>query len=74
MKRDSINYLIVGSVVLAALGLLLYVLYRLTGGVDENTRYHVHYPNVGGLRQGTPVTYEGYKIGVVAAIDPVRNG
>ncbi len=74
MKRDSINYLIVGSVVLTALGLLLYVLYRLTGGVDENTRYHVHYPNVGGLRQGTPVTYEGYKIGVVAAIDPVRNG
>jgi phospholipid/cholesterol/gamma-HCH transport system substrate-binding protein len=74
MKRDSINYLVVGLVVLAGLGMLLYALYRLTGGVDENTRYFVQYPNVGGLSEGTPVTYEGYKIGSVVAIEPMREG
>jgi phospholipid/cholesterol/gamma-HCH transport system substrate-binding protein len=74
MKRDNINYLAVGSVVLAAFVLLLYMLYRLTGGVDENDAYVVYYPNVGGLGEGTPVTYEGYKIGSVAAITPQRQG
>ncbi|MCU7854064.1 MAG: MCE family protein [Candidatus Thiodiazotropha sp. (ex Monitilora ramsayi)] len=72
MKRDNINYLAVGSVVLIAFVLLLYMLYRLTGGVDENDVYTVYYPNVGGLGEGTPVTYEGYKIGSVTGIWPER--
>jgi phospholipid/cholesterol/gamma-HCH transport system substrate-binding protein len=72
MKRDNINYLVVGSLVLAAFLLLLYMLYRLTGGVDENDLYTVYYPNVGGLGEGTPVTYEGFKIGSVKGIWPER--
>jgi phospholipid/cholesterol/gamma-HCH transport system substrate-binding protein len=72
MRRDNINYLAVGSLVLAAFVLLIYMLYRLTGGVDENDPYLVFYPNVGGLSEGTPVTYEGYKIGSVARIRPER--
>lgn len=72
MKRDNINYLAVGSLVLVAFVLLLYMLYRLTGGVDENDPYIVYYPNVGGLGEGTPVTYEGYKIGSVSTIQPER--
>ena len=73
MKRENINYLAVGAMVLIAFVLLLYMLYRLTGGVDENDRYIVHYANVGGLSEGTPVTYEGYKIGSVALIQPERS-
>jgi phospholipid/cholesterol/gamma-HCH transport system substrate-binding protein len=72
MRRDNINYLAVGSLVLVGFVLLLYMLYRLTGGVDENDRYLVYYPNVGGLGEGTPVTYEGYKIGSVSSILPER--
>jgi phospholipid/cholesterol/gamma-HCH transport system substrate-binding protein len=72
MKRDSVNYLTVGSLVLIAFVLFLYMLYRLTGGVGENDRYIVHYPNVGGLSEGTPVTYEGYKVGSVNLIQPQR--
>ncbi len=72
MRRDNINYLAVGSLVLVAFVLLIYVLYRLTGGVDENDRYLIYYPNVGGLGEGTPVTYEGYKIGSVTRIEPER--
>lgn len=72
MKRDTINYLMVGSVVSLAFVLLLYVLYRLSGGVNENDRYHVFYAKVGGLSEGTPVTYEGYKLGSVVAIVPAK--
>lgn len=72
MKRDSINYVAVGSIVLLALGLLLYALFRFTGGVDENTPYIVFYPNITGLSEGTPVTYEGYKVGSIHRIEPIR--
>ena len=72
MKRDNVNYLVVGSVVIAAMLLFLYVLYRLTGGVGENDLYLATYNNVGGLSEGTPVTYQGYKVGSVASIEPFR--
>jgi phospholipid/cholesterol/gamma-HCH transport system substrate-binding protein len=72
MKRDNVNYLAVGSLVLVAFVLFLYMLYRLTGGVGENDLYLIYYPNVGGLSEGTPVTYEGYKIGSVTLIQPER--
>ncbi len=72
MKRDNINYLMVGSTVLAAFVLFLYILFKLTGGVGENDAYHVYYSSVSGLNEGTPVTYEGYKVGSVSAIVPER--
>jgi phospholipid/cholesterol/gamma-HCH transport system substrate-binding protein len=40
----------------------------MTGGVGENDRYYVFYQNVGGLSEGTPVTYEGFKVGFVETI------
>lgn len=73
MRRDNINYLVVGGTVLAGFLLLLYVLFRLTGGVGERDVYHVYYERVGGIRMGTPVTYEGFRIGAVAAIHPERH-
>ena len=72
MKRDNINYLVVGGTVLAGFALLIYVLFRLTGGVGERDAYQVYYGSVGGLKAGTPVNYEGYRVGAVAAIHPER--
>ncbi len=72
MKRENINYLFVGGVVLSTFILLLYALFRLTGGVGEHDPYYVIYPNVGGLKEGTPVTYEGFKVGSVTTIEPGR--
>ncbi len=74
MKRDSINYFSVGLFVLAGLAVLLYVMFRLLGGVGERDRYYTYYRNVAGLTTGTLVTYEGYGFGHVAAITPQRNG
>lgn len=72
MKRDNINYVLVGVVVLAALVLLLATLAVVTGRGGATERYHVHYANVTGLGRGAPVFYEGFRIGQVADIEPLR--
>ena len=73
MKRDTINYVAVGAVVLVAIVLLLVGLALITGRSGASTDYLVHYRNVTGLRYGAPVFYEGYRIGEVAAIEPERS-
>ena len=73
MKRDNINYVLVGTVVAAAFALLIVALVIITGRGGASSSYTVHYRNVTGLRYGAPVFYEGYRIGQVSAIDPERN-
>lgn len=72
MKRDTINYTLVGGVVLAALALLLVALVVITGRSGRTTPYFVEYKNVTGLDFGAPVFYEGYRIGQVEEIVPQR--
>jgi len=72
MKRDNLNYLLVGSAVLAAFVLLLVALTMITGRGGASTAYFTHYRNVTGLRYGAPVFYEGYRIGQVGGINPER--
>lgn len=74
MKRDRINYVLVGAAVLVAFVLLLGTLMTITGRGGASTGYHVYYDNVTGLAFGAPVFYEGYRIGQVDAITPERNG
>ncbi|HTI96246.1 MAG TPA: MlaD family protein [Rudaea sp.] len=73
MKRDSINYVLVGAAVLAAGVLLLVALAMITGRGGASTAYFTHYRNVTGLRYGAPVFYQGYRIGQVGAIVPERD-
>ena len=74
MKRDHLNYLAAGAVVLAALALLLAVLYRITGRSGETDAYVVEYAHVAGLRYGTPVYFEGYRVGQIESVLPQHNG
>jgi phospholipid/cholesterol/gamma-HCH transport system substrate-binding protein len=73
MKRDNINYVAVGVVVLAAFVLLLAALAMITGRSGASTTYYTHYHNVTGLRFGAPVFYEGFRIGQVGTIAPDRD-
>jgi phospholipid/cholesterol/gamma-HCH transport system substrate-binding protein len=73
VKRDTINYVMVGSVVSVALVLLLVGLALITGHSGASADYVVRYRNVTGLRYGAPVFYEGYRIGDVGEIEPERN-
>lgn len=72
MKRESINYVLVGVAVLVAFGLLLATLMAITGRGGSSSQYHVYYDNVTGLGYGAPVFYEGFRIGQVAGIEPER--
>ncbi|MBL8297002.1 MAG: MCE family protein [Rhodanobacteraceae bacterium] len=72
MKRDHVNYTVVGAVVLIALLLLLAALFLITGKRGGEADYHTYYRNVTGLRAGAPVFYQGYRIGQVDDIVPER--
>jgi phospholipid/cholesterol/gamma-HCH transport system substrate-binding protein len=71
MKRDNVNYLLVGSFVLLMAGVLLYALYRITGHSTKGDIYFTHFPNVAGIKNGAVVTYEGFEVGNVELIEPV---
>lgn len=70
MKRDNINYLAVGSFVLAMAVALAVLLFAVTGRGGPSDTYYVLYDNVAGLNFGTGVFFEGYRIGQVEAITP----
>jgi len=72
MKREHVNYTLVGVAVIVALVLLLGSLAVITGRGGASSSYFVTYKNVTGLKLGAPVFYEGYRIGQVSSIDPVR--
>lgn len=72
MKRDKVNYTLVGIVVVAALALLIVSLVIITGKGGPSVSYLVRYRNVTGLAYGAPVLYEGYRIGQVESITPRR--
>lgn len=73
MKRDTINYTLVGAVVVGALALLLIGLALITGRGVASSDYIVRYRNVTGLRYGAPVFYQGYRVGAVGAVTPERD-
>jgi phospholipid/cholesterol/gamma-HCH transport system substrate-binding protein len=72
VKRDNVNYVLVGTAVAAAFVLLLVALAVITGRTGGSADYFTHYHNVTGLRFGAPVFYEGYRIGQVGTITPER--
>ncbi len=74
MKSNRINYLIVGSFVIAILAGLVLAVALLTGRTGATDTYYATYKNVTGIAFGTRVLYEGYPIGQVERITPERQG
>lgn len=72
MKRDNVNYLVVGLFTLAMFGVLLFALFRITGRDVSAESYYALFTRIPGIRTGTSVTYNGFPIGQVAAIEPQR--
>jgi phospholipid/cholesterol/gamma-HCH transport system substrate-binding protein len=73
LKRDNVNYLVVGVFVLTALVTLLVLLYFITGKGGPRDTYYVVYSHVSGLRVGTPVYFDGYPVGQIDAIRPLHS-
>lgn len=72
MKRDNLNYLLVGGFVLTMGIVLLYGLYRITGQTAAGAPYVTHFANVAGIKAGSMVTLDGYQIGNIERIEPLR--
>lgn len=73
MKKDSINYFMVGLFVLCGLVLLLVMLFKITGIQSDSDKYFIELNNVTGIKEGIVVTYRGYEIGAVSDIEPLVN-
>lgn len=72
MKRENINYLVVGTFVLSLMLVLFIFLYQITGRTGPIDNYYVTYENVTGIKYGTPVLFDGYQVGQVEQIEPIR--
>jgi phospholipid/cholesterol/gamma-HCH transport system substrate-binding protein len=72
MKRDNINYLMVGSFVLAMLLLLFFALMKITGQGGNYDKYYLQLDNITDVTPGTAVTYAGYRVGTLTDIEPIR--
>lgn len=70
MKRDNINYLVVGMFVLIVIGTFFTFMHFVTGRTGPAEEYFVRYKNVSGLKFGTGVFYEGYRVGQIEKIVP----
>lgn len=64
-------YVIVGLFVVLMIGALLVVIVRLSGWAADYDRYYTVFHNVGGIKDGTKVYYEGFPVGQVVAVRPV---
>ena len=74
MQDSRINYAVVGGFVLAMLVGFIFVISTLAGRTGATDDYYTVYDNVGGLKFGTLVMYEGYPIGQVESIEPEIKG
>lgn len=72
MKRDTVNYLAVGVFVSVMAVALFVLMYFVTGRTGPSDQYHAFYENVTGIKFGTGVFYEGYRVGQVEEIEPVE--
>lgn len=72
MKRENINYVVVGTFVLSLMLVLFIFLYQITGRTGPIDSYYVTYENVTGIKYGTPVLFDGYQVGQVEQIEPIR--
>ncbi len=75
MKKDNINYLMVGIFTFAGILLFLFMLFKIAGNISDTDQYFVDFENVTGVKDGVVVTYSGYEIGAVSGVEPiVENG
>jgi len=71
MKKENVNYFLMGMFVLVGFILLFTMLFKITGGQSDVDEYFVEFDNVTGIKNGIVVTYGGYAIGAVKGVEPV---
>lgn len=70
LKNARMNYMIVGTFVIASIIGLIVAVAMLTGRTGTVDTYYTIYDRVQGLKFGTKVVYEGYPVGQIEDIIP----
>jgi len=70
MRSNSINYVAVGLFVVIVVAAFVVFFAFLTGRTTARETYFTEYEHVGGVRDGTAVQFQGYRIGEVTGIEP----
>ncbi|SCA57347.1 ABC-type transport system involved in resistance to organic solvents, periplasmic component [Candidatus Terasakiella magnetica] len=73
LKNAKMNYMIVGSFVIASIVCLIIAVALLTGRTGSVDTYYTLYNRVQGLKFGTQVVYEGYPVGQIEQIIPEKH-
>ncbi|MDA0240073.1 MAG: MlaD family protein [Proteobacteria bacterium] len=73
MKSSKVNYVLVGSFVLAVIAGIIGAMALLTGRTGATDAYHIVYKNVSAVEFGTRVVFEGFPIGQVEEITPIND-
>jgi phospholipid/cholesterol/gamma-HCH transport system substrate-binding protein len=68
VRDERRNYALAGGFVLAMLAILLLWIWRLSGPTGATERYFVLYDNVHGLKAGTEVLFDGYRVGEIEGV------
>jgi len=74
MQDSRINYVVVGAFVTAMIVAFVVIISVLAGRSGATDEYFTVYNNVGGVKLGTLVFYEGYQIGQVDDVSPMGEG
>ncbi len=74
MQDSRINYVVVGAFVTAMLVAFVAIISVLAGSSGDTDEYYTVYDNVGGVKMGTLVFYEGYQVGQVDEVTPMGEG
>lgn len=74
MQDSRINYVVVGAFVTAMLAAFVVIVSVLAGNTGDTDEYYTVYDNVGGVKLGTLVFYEGYQVGQVDEVVPLGEG
>ncbi|WP_417841145.1 MlaD family protein [Terasakiella sp.] len=73
LKNAKMNYMIVGSFVIACIVSLIIAVALLSGRTGAVDTYYTYYGKVQGLKFGTQVVYEGYPVGQIEQIMPEKH-
>jgi phospholipid/cholesterol/gamma-HCH transport system substrate-binding protein len=72
MRDDKRNYIVVGAFVIMMLVALIVWIAKMSGGTGAKDDYYIVYDNVMGLKKGAEILYEGFPVGHIEGISPVK--
>ena len=72
MRDESRNYIVVGTFVIGMVVALVVWIMLVSGRTGASDDYHMFFTNVQGLKSGVEILFEGYPVGLIEGIEPVR--